>query len=198
MYAYVIMTCCVCVLCIWCFALGETATIHAFASAFEFTDPWLGKIVHWGCKTLSRPKSSQLTGAARSWWHLLKCRCRKCIENDWKCTKCTTRSSCLLCVCRTLERPDQDPQLDAFSMVLSLAYLRMSDVWAKWTATFWGSGQWHCSKCCQSVILVTFRCKMGLRWAGLAEAIAKTWTGTMWWYVMCHLQVMLLTYIVYI
>jgi len=122
------------------------------------------------------------------------------VENVWKCTKCTTRSSCLLCVCRTLERPDQDPQLDAFSMVLSLAYLRMSDVWAKWTATFWGSGQWHCSKCCQSVILVTFRCKMGLRWACWpCWSNSKNVDGdyvAMWWYVMCHLQVMLLTYIV--
>lgn len=118
------------------------------------------------------------------------------VEHVWKCTKCTTRSSCLLCVCRTLERPDQDPQLDAFSMVLSLAYLRMSDVWAKWTATFWGSGQWHCSKCCQSVILVTFRCKMGLRWACWpcwSNSKNVDWDYVaMWWYVMCHLQVMLL------
>ena len=83
------------------------------------------------------------------------------------------------CVCSSnLERPDQDPQLDAFSMVLSSAYLGIfADVWDKWTARFWGSGQWHCSKCCQSIILVTFRCKMGLRWAGLAEAKTKRARG---------------------
>ena len=77
-------------------------------------------------------------------------------------------------------RPDQDPQLDAFSMVLSLTCRgrNVPDLWH--LVTCQGCGQWHCSRGCQSIVLVTI-CRV----KGFLALVKTKYEGRAMWKAVC-------------